>query len=223
MTTFLGLNDTNARSLHRTDAAQSSVYSTLIYTVFQQPHERDGSTGIVVALSSANPGEGVTHVTSALVKELALCDLNSVAGINTRLLRRLHEPTIESIRKSISGLAPRPKENGKDAGIPERSLTVPEGAGPWEASWQYRRDCINLLRSEFDYTLIDCPSLRRSSDLLSVAPFVDGVILVIEANRTRREQLLHAERSIAAAQGKLLGYILNKRTYEVPEWIYRLL
>jgi Mrp family chromosome partitioning ATPase len=56
-----------------------------------------------------------------------------------------------------------------------------------------------------------------------VAPFVDGVILVIEANRTRREQLWQAEQSISAAKGKLLGYILNKRTYDVPKWLYRIL
>jgi Mrp family chromosome partitioning ATPase len=56
---------------------------------------------------------------------------------------------------------------------------------------------------------------------LSVAPFVDGVILVSEANKTRRGQILQAERAIETAQGKLLGHVLNKRTYPVPEWIYR--
>lgn len=223
MTISLDHLETNARSLHRTDTAHGSVFSSLIYTVFQQPHERKGASGIVVALSSANPGEGVTYITSALVEELAQCEFSSVAGINTRLLRRLHEPTIESIRKSISRLSPLPKENAKDAGTSEAPLMLSEGTGPWEGSWQYRRDCINLLRSEFDYTLVDCPSLKRSGDVLSVAPFVDGVILVIEANQTRREQLSHAERSILAAQGKILGYILNKRTYEVPDWLYRTL
>src|SRR5580698_1243201 len=104
MTTSLDPLDTDARSPRRTDAGHSSVYNTLIYTVFQQPHEQDQAGGVVVALSSANSGEGVTYITSALVKELAICEFSSVAGINTRLLRKLHEPTIESIRKSISGL-----------------------------------------------------------------------------------------------------------------------
>jgi Mrp family chromosome partitioning ATPase len=95
--------------------------------------------------------------------------------------------------------------------------------GPWEGNWQYRRDSIDLLRSEFDYTIIDCPSLKTSGDLLSVAPFVDGVILVIEANRTRRDDPREAEMSIAAAGGKTLGFILNKRTYELPAWLDRML
>jgi Mrp family chromosome partitioning ATPase len=103
----------------------------------------------------------------------------------------------------------------------DTSLLLPEKPGRWDGSWQYRRDCINLLRTEFDYALIDCSSLKKSSDLLSVAPFVDGVILVIEANRTRREQIQHAERTIEKARGKLLGHVLNKRTYTIPAWFYR--
>jgi succinoglycan biosynthesis transport protein ExoP len=100
-------------------------------------------------------------------------------------------------------------------------LLLPVRAGRWNGSWQYRRDCIDLLRNEFDYALIDCSSLRESGDLLSVAPFVDGVILVVEANRTRRDQIQRAERAVEAAQGKLLGHVLNKRTYAIPGWIYR--
>jgi Mrp family chromosome partitioning ATPase len=204
----------------RTASTQGSVYNTLLYTVFQQPHEGDAA-GTVIALSASNPGEGVTHVARELVKEMGKSNLTSVAGINTRFLRRLHEPTMEAFRKSIYGSASGSKGNIWEAGAPDASLVLPEGHGPWDGSWQYRRDCINLLRSEFDHTIIDCPSLRESGDLLSVAPFVDGVILVIEANRTRREQLWHAEQSITAARGKLLGYILNKRTYDVPGWLYR--
>lgn len=101
-----------------------------------------------------------------------------------------------------------------------RSLALPERRSPWEGSWQYRRDCINLLRAEFDYTIIDCPSLGESGDLLSIAPFVEGAILVVEANRTRRDQPRQAERCINAAGGTLLGYVLNKQTREVPRWLY---
>ena len=69
--------------------------------------------------------------------------------------------------------------------------------------------------------LIDCPAIREGNDLLSLAPFVDGIILVVEAGGTRKEQILHAEKAIGFARGKLLGHILNKRRYDVPEWLYR--
>jgi len=201
---------------------QRSVYDALLYTVLQQPSDQHGA-GKVIALSSANRGEGVTYITRALVKELGKSDFTSVAAINLRFLQRLHEPTMEALRRSLSGVgAGSVSEEGVAEGCDsDASLIETGGHGPWLGSWQYRSDCINLLRSEFGYTVLDCPSLGESGDLLSVAPFVDGVILVIEANRTRREQLWQTEQSISAARGKLLGYILNKRTYEVPGWLYQ--
>lgn len=211
--------------LARAEMARRSVYHTLLYTVFQRPREAD-KLGLVIALSSVSPGEGVTYITKELVHELAKCEYNSVAGINARFLRSLHDPSTETFRESLNRASSRSRNgmsqmrNADADDFPDAHLTVSEGHGPWEGSWQFRRDCIELLRKEFDQTVIDCPSLRESGDVLSVAPFVDGVILVIEANRTRREQILHAEQSIAAAHGKILGYVLNKRTYEVPGWIY---
>ena len=50
---------------------------------------------------------------------------------------------------------------------------------------------------------------------------VDGVILVVEADRTKRDQIQRAQQTIEMANGKLLGLVLNKRRYVVPKWIYR--
>jgi hypothetical protein len=200
--------------------AQSSIYHTLLYTVFQRPRESE-STGVVVALTSSNRREGVTYVARQLANELGRCDLTSVACVNVNFLRRLHEPTIEAIRSTLSRSSSRFGGDVKEFGPRDSSSVVKERRVAWEGSWQYRRECIQLLRSEFEHTIVDCPSLEESGDLLSVAPFVDGIILVIEANRTRREQPRQAEQHILAAGGKLLGHILNKRTYSVPQWLYR--
>jgi Mrp family chromosome partitioning ATPase len=194
------------------------VYQKLLYTVLQKLREQQGS-GVVIALSSSNPGEGVTHVARALLRELSSYDLTSVAGINVNFLRKLHEPTVEAIRNSAARSANYSTEGHTGDTESGRSFVVPEHRSLWESSWQYRRDCIEMLRSEFDYTIIDCPSLEESGDLFGVAPFVDGVILVVEANRTRRDQPRQAEQSIGAAGGTVLGCILNKQTNEVPQWL----
>jgi len=209
-------------AMSRGAVKQDSVFHTLLYTIFQKPRE-GASGGIVVALSSANPGEGVTYVTKALIHELGRCEFTSVAGLSVNFLRKLHEPTLEAIRKSLNGPPPSlVAASSGTAGAQYSALSVDRRASSlWEGSWQYRRDCMDLLRSEFDYTVIDCPSLKISGDVLSVAPFVDGVILVIEANRTHREEPCLARRRITDAGGTVLGYILNKRRYDVPEWLYR--
>jgi polysaccharide biosynthesis transport protein len=203
------------------EMSRGSVYHRLLYTVFQKPCDLDNGDGVVVAFTSSNRREGVTYVSRQLANELGRNDMTSVACVNVNFLRRL-SPTAEEIRGS------RLKSGASFAGeqvaaeSPKKgSLEISDRRGPWEGSWQYRRACIQLLRSEFAHTIIDCPALEESGDLFSVAPFVDGVIVVVEANRTRREQPNHAEQSIVAAGGKLLGYILNKRTYEVPQWLYR--
>ena len=203
---------------------QGSVFHTLLYTVFQKPRDAD-SSGMVVAIGSPNPGEGVTYVARALLHQLGKCEVNSIAGVSMSFLRKLHEPTLEAIKSSLHAAACDSGGNSRAISRPGRvgKLVTEEGHGPWEGSWQYRRDCIDLLRSEFDYSIIDCPSLRTSGDLLSIAPFVDGVLLVIEANRTRRDEPRKAEQSVVAAGGKLLGYILNKRTYAMPAWLDRML
>ena len=50
---------------------------------------------------------------------------------------------------------------------------------------------------------------------------VDGVAVVVEAGQTRREEILNAQRTIENAGGKFLGFVLNKRRYPVPEWLYK--
>jgi hypothetical protein len=206
-------------SLVVTDRAQGSIYDMLLYTVLQKPRD-SSSGGIVIALSSSNPGEGVTFVARGLLQELAKCELTSAAGINVSFLRRLHEPTLEAIRRSIGKSSVQSGDEKDFIKEHESALALSERSSPWDGSWQYRRDCINLLRAEFDYTIIDCPSLKESGDLLGIAPFIDGAILVVEANRTRRDQPRQAERYISAAGGTLLGYVLNKQTSDVPRWLY---
>ncbi|HTB98328.1 MAG TPA: hypothetical protein VK716_15055 [Terracidiphilus sp.] len=201
---------------------QGSVFHTLLYTVFQKPRDPELG-GVVVAVSSPGPGEGVTFVTRALLHELGKSDFNSVAGVNMRFLRKLHEPTLEAIKTSLRTAEKPAADDARPLVRRRNSLGGEDRRGPWEGSWQYRRDCVNLLRAEFDYSVIECPSLKVSGDLLSIAPFVDGILLVIEANRTRREEPQQAEQSIAAAGGKLLGFILNKRTLEMPDWLDRML
>lgn len=216
MKSSFGLSDLDGHFAEVAEA-KASLYHTLLYTVLQKPREeRQG--GVVIALSSSNPGEGVTYVARALVHELAQCELTSVAGINVSFLKKLHEPTVEAIRSSVMRQNRRSAE-GNVGDERKSSSTVVQRSGPWEANWQYRRDCIELLRSEFDYTIIDCPSMKESGDVLSISPFVDGIILIVEANRTRRGQPHHAEQRIAAAGGNLLGYVLNKRVQEVPRWL----
>ena len=51
--------------------------------------------------------------------------------------------------------------------------------------------------------------------------FVDGVVLVVQAERTKREVVQRSMESIANFQGNILGVVLNRKKYYIPEFLYR--
>lgn len=77
------------------------------------------------------------------------------------------------------------------------------------------------LRRGFDCVVVDTPPLTPYSDALLLAQGCDGLVLVIEAGVTRREAASNAMHQLHAAGITVLGAVLNKRTYPIPEGIYR--
>jgi capsular exopolysaccharide synthesis family protein len=77
------------------------------------------------------------------------------------------------------------------------------------------------LRQEFDYVLIDAPPLIRYADALALGKLTDGFVLILEANTTRREAALKVTENLRAAQIPMLGAVLNKRTFPIPDLLYR--
>ena len=77
------------------------------------------------------------------------------------------------------------------------------------------RPRVAELRKEFDYVLIDSPPLSICADGVAIGPLTDGLVLVLEANSTRREAAAKVTKNLRAAQIKILGAVLNKRTFPI--------
>lgn len=77
------------------------------------------------------------------------------------------------------------------------------------------------MRIEFDYLVVDAPPLTRYSDAIALGKVADGIVLVLEANATRKEAAVRATEQVRASQIRILGAILNKRTFPIPESLYR--
>ena len=80
---------------------------------------------------------------------------------------------------------------------------------------------LGELREEFDFVLIDAPPLSRYSDALVLGQHSDGVVLVLEADSTRRESASVAVADLRAASVSILAGVLNKRTYPIPDKLYK--
>jgi len=77
------------------------------------------------------------------------------------------------------------------------------------------------LRKDFDFLLIDVPAIGLYSDALPLGRLSDGIVLVIGSNTTRRESARMAKQNFEDAEVPVLGAVLNKRTYPIPEAVYR--
>ncbi len=85
-------------------------------------------------------------------------------------------------------------------------------------------DCMcQNFRKDFDLVLIDSAPLTVSPDGLAIASKVDGVILVVEAEKTRWQTVRTVRDSISRVGGNILGVVLNKRRYYIPQSIYKYL
>ncbi len=72
----------------------------------------------------------------------------------------------------------------------------------------------------FSYILIDCPPVNTCPEATLVASHSDGTVLVVQAGETRRELVLEAQQRMEQAKVNLLGVLLNKRKYYIPDFVY---
>ena len=61
----------------------------------------------------------------------------------------------------------------------------------------------------------------QNPDAILFGQFADGVVLVVKANSTRRATAMKVKESFEASNVRLLGAVLNDRTFPVPEALYR--
>ncbi|HKS76733.1 MAG TPA: hypothetical protein VJQ82_26190 [Terriglobales bacterium] len=79
---------------------------------------------------------------------------------------------------------------------------------------------LDQLRTEFDFSVIQAPAAGRDGTAALLGQMTDGVILVLEAHRTRRLAAQKALTRLRAADVPLLGLVLSQRTFPIPERLY---
>ena len=77
------------------------------------------------------------------------------------------------------------------------------------------------LWERFELILIDSPPLNMSPDGLAIAPRTTGVVVVVGAESTGWRVVRGTVSRIKNVGGNILGVVLNKRRYHIPEFIYR--
>jgi Mrp family chromosome partitioning ATPase len=183
----------------------TAVCEGLLSRIFHRPNQGDGR-GVVVALTSAHPEAGVSHITNALAAALDQGGDQNTMLLNGRYMSTRDQGALATSRTSEALWQAHRPDGSRDN---------------WHTIQTRLAIYLEQLRREYRYILIDCPSMREADHAVVLAPLVDGIVLVVEANRTQKEQFLYAERAIEYAGGRILGHVLNKRTYVIPDWLHR--
>jgi Mrp family chromosome partitioning ATPase len=74
--------------------------------------------------------------------------------------------------------------------------------------------------TRYDLTIVDGPSSFQEPDLALNAVLFDGVVLVIECERTRWEVVQNYQNRLRDGNAQLIGAVLNKRRYYIPKGFY---
>ncbi|MBP8131990.1 MAG: hypothetical protein KA184_20615 [Candidatus Hydrogenedentes bacterium] len=80
---------------------------------------------------------------------------------------------------------------------------------------------LEEVRQQFDMTVVVAPALGASPEGYQLASIVDGVVVVVEAGKTRWQACKREIARMQAQGAKVLGIILNKRRYYIPNFVYR--
>ncbi|MDJ0769194.1 MAG: polysaccharide biosynthesis tyrosine autokinase [Ilumatobacter sp.] len=168
----------------------------------------------VVQVTSSLPGEGKTTVAADLGVVLAHSGAN-VALIDCDLRKpRLHK---------VFGL---PAEHGISSILAGESLeeavyrvadgldVVPCGPMPPNPSELLgsgaMSDLVDRLRKEYDHVVIDSAPVLPVSDSVALARHVDGVVLVCQRGRTRRDDTRRAIGALRQVSAPVIGTVLNR-------------
>lgn len=127
--------------------------------------------------------------------------------------------TLPEMKKAPRSIAPAEYWRSYSSQIAANLWRVPS------AVWNHRfqggggRGTPENARFPFDYVLF--AATVADSELSLFCSICDGVVLVLTANRTRKESALRAKEQLSQCNAQLLGTVLDGRTFPVPEAIYQ--
>lgn len=205
-------------SLH--DSFLTEQIAQLVHQVFFPP---SGKLRKQIVLSAVDEGVDVGGICTHVAEALSTRVENSIAIVEAQAWSR--DTKIDPERRR------GPERFGK-AGIRSDSKqlagnlwTVPGpvfwGNDSHAGSPAWVRMRLGELRSEFDYSILHAPAAGIYSGTSLLGQVSDGLVLVIEANYTRRSTAQKAKEMLHAANVRILGTVLSGRTFPIPESLYR--
>ncbi len=205
------------------------VYSPVSNGEFSRPRS--------IAVVSVTPGQGTStiaaHLASALSEYLPnaavvgeenrvlLVDANLASPAQHRMLEIENTPGISDWLIDPNRAGSQMGEYIRRSGVAKLDV-LPAGAasiGHQPGRWV---DAVTAAtQSGYHSIVVDLPSMAQSEATARTAALCDAAILVVECGRANREVVRQAALRLTDSGVNLLGVVLNKRIYPIPEKLYR--
>jgi Mrp family chromosome partitioning ATPase len=217
-----GLGDQSAMSRGPLVRALESIYPT-VYRL-----TREAGHGLVLHFVAASPGEGVSTLSGEFARV-------SARVVDSRVLlvdADRNQLTTASNFGCATDLgifdqmrAGKPLEERMVSATDNTGLKVGVlcGRSSPPLSRKAMPQLYQELRTTYELTVIDCPAVFSDRYFELSPEAADGVILVVQAERSRPEIIRQAKSLIQDGGGKFVGAILNRRNAYIPDFLYRLL
>ena len=171
---------------------------------------------LMVASSRAGDGRTRTAVNMAMSgaqssRSVLLVDADLQEPSVARLLDLDESAGLQGILAGTSSFADVVQPVGRHGlHVITAGVSTPRGAGnPLLASTAMSR-FLATARGRYDLVVIDTSAMSTSSDSLGLAAHVDGIVVVVDARRTRQRMLTTMLRRLTVAGGSVVGVVLNR-------------
>lgn len=176
----------------------------------------DSQMRCVVFLGWAE-NDGGTSVCARAARKLAEQEEGRVCAVDAKF----ESPSVHRIfgKDNLAGLRDA-VEHSRDGGnfakqVEDTNLWVlPAGAPDKERrgciSQRSLAACLQQLRTEFQFLLIDAPPLSSKSELSALAHVSDGAVLVVGSSGVTADAALRGRARLRKANLRLLGMVLNQ-------------
>jgi hypothetical protein len=175
-----------------------------------------------------SPVEPETDI-SAICMQVGLALSAQVSGTTCLVEANLNSPGLEQVveRNGHDLIASRERSAFQDTSrrlsnelwLVPRSVFLGENKSGLPGAWLRKR--LAELRDTFDYTVLYGPPAGAGSEAALLGSLCDGMVLVVEANLTRRVAAQKVKENLHAANARLLGTVLCERTFPIPDMIYK--
>lgn len=181
-----------------------------------------------LAVSSAVPSEGKSTVTSRLATAFARSGQRVVA-VDCDLRRPMLSKYLENPAvRGMTNLLVEGRQDAEELVVPSSHPGVdvlPSGPIPPSPAvllgLPRLGDVFSELHDTHDIVLVDTPPVSVGADTMAVLDVVDGLILVVDLEKSRKRTLVAVRDQLGAAGPKVLGIVLNRTSdRDTPTYDY---